>query len=283
MRRTAMPLRTWLVLSGTLAMSAAVLLAAACSDSRPSHRDATRPFFSGGGGEGGVTGDVYREVTIRDGGTPDWYEIGDTTVYAPLVDGWAFADSEVGVPSPLGVTTTGWDETGAFAGTDTTTDSLGDFHLIQYDAPAGTPPTLLRHYVNDTLFMETTQLWVQVDGGWVLTESYAETYVDGDTLSIWTSHSGEMASAHGSPVRRLTDVAVAPLRLLAPRPLQAQFYFWACRSEWIQYLAAVAATKALVATAVATRSWEAIELAIFAVAVAVDLANEVADCIAEQS
>jgi hypothetical protein len=81
--------------------------------------------FIGGGGGSGVTGVVAREVTLRSGGSPLNYDLGDTTVYAPFEDGWAFADSEVGIPSALGVIGEYLENQ---SGGDTTTDSLGNFH-----------------------------------------------------------------------------------------------------------------------------------------------------------
>jgi hypothetical protein len=212
------------ILAKAITVGGAISLVVACSDSHQVARAPTPPSFSGGGGGSGVTGVVAREVTLRSGGSPLNYDLGDTTVYAPFEDGWAFADSEVGIPSALGVIGEYLENQ---SGGDTTTDSLGNFHRVTY---YGNPPSHIQHFINDNLWMDATMLWVLdlENGAVLLGESYVETYVDGDTLSIWTlwrdrgrpcfplpgtGHGGHRAAPTPS-----TKTARGPILLLAVPP-----------------------------------------------------------------
>jgi hypothetical protein len=98
-----------------------------------------------------------------------------------------------------------------------------------------------------------------------------------------SGHSGEIAAARAFPFRELATAATAPLLLLAPRPLEAQFYFWQCRHEWIEYLGAAAVAKLAIIAAFGNPNPLTVEAAALAVGLYLSLGEQLVDCIAEHS
>lgn len=169
-----------------------------------------------------------------------WYQITDTTgVYAPLVDGWALADTTLGVPSDLGVTPDGYQWSAEErSGADTTTDSLSNVNVVTYYAAAGTPPSHIQHFVNGELVNDQTILWVEEDDGWVMSETVWEFFQDGDTLIVWSSASGDIAAAGMPGLDLLRHSVLSTLQFFGPRPLEGQII--ECQDEWADWMIAAA-------------------------------------------
>lgn len=242
--------------STTFSVFAAVLLLA-CSDPHSNYATSTRPSLTSQGGTAGLSGVASADGIAKGAGITRWFSRSDTSYYAPVLDSWAAADSQVGIPSPV-----------AFIGNwpggsraDTAVDSLNNVHVLAYWKYDGEPPFRVQHFINEELRSDQTMLWVWTENGPVMTESALEVYTpDGDTLALWTSNSGDIARAGLPVLEALTAVALSPLRFLAPTPLAAQHY-WACRREWVAYMAAGLALDGAIVGLIATGS----ELAVFAV------------------
>jgi len=149
--RHIIPTHTRFAIAGSVILGAAIVLAGACVDSRSRDRSPTKPLFSLLEEEG-VTADVYQDVSLR---TPDstyTFAFPDTTVYAPFVAGWAYPDSEAGVPLALGVTTEGYPYSGeSHSNADTLVDSLNNVHVLAWSAAQGTPPSHFQYFLNGSL------------------------------------------------------------------------------------------------------------------------------------
>jgi hypothetical protein len=221
---------------------------------------------------------VGHQVTVWTGAGTYWFDLEDTTVFAPFEGAWAWADSQVGVPSALGVLPAGY---GGGSGADTLVDESNNVHVLSFTAPGGMPPSHIQHFINGALRSDQTILWIGTDGGWVMGESYLEVHAEtGGTVSLWTSHNGEIAGAGLPALDALKDVALTPINFLRPAPLAAQHY-WDCRSEWATYLLASLALDATIDALIVAPSSATVKFFLAAAAVWGKTLDDLLECFGE--
>jgi len=132
------------------------------------------------------------------------------------------------------------------------------------------------------LSVDATTLWYREGGTWYSTESYVEVYTaEGDTMSVWSLVGGGMGARRAATLRVLRDVALFPVKLMTPQPLEAQ-HFWSCRTQWRNYILATLAVEAATAAALEDRTGVAVRLALGSLLIWREALNNLIDCFDEQ-
>lgn len=128
----------------------------------------------------------------------------------------------------------------------------------------GGPPAAMQHYVDGALVSTTAYAWLRTNAGWLRTRSYMQSVRSGQLVGTYTTLATIPKSGPNpgpaQPVRLERDPRVSPGQralgtiayalafTFAPQDATAQFYFAACRQQWLKYAAAAAV---LAGTAVA--------------------------------
>ena len=137
----------------------------------------------------------------------------------------------------------------------TFTDSTKHAHkIVLLYRTGGGPPAAMQHYVDGGLVSTTAYSWLRTTQGWTRTRSYMQSVSKGQLVGTYTTlttipkynpnpgpaqpvrfeHDGRVSPAQ----RVLGTIAYALAFSFAPQDATAQFYFGACRQQWLKYAAA---------------------------------------------
>jgi uncharacterized membrane protein YgcG len=134
----------------------------------------------------------------------------------------------------------------------TFTDSLKHVHqiVLLYGATGG-PPSAMQHYTDGALVSTTAYAWLRTSTGYLRTRSYMQSIRKGSLVGTYTTLTAlpksPLTPGPVQPVRLDRPSTVSPLQrtlgtvayalafAFAPQDATAQFYFYACRQQWLHY------------------------------------------------
>ncbi|HEV7705204.1 MAG TPA: hypothetical protein VGO46_12970 [Gemmatimonadaceae bacterium] len=232
------------------AMAACASIAGACADRDGGDRLMTEPS----GGQA-----MVRYVTTSGVGivNPRTHRLESVSLPAPQgvsasVNGGSGVDDAMQISS----TAPGVARTGGKASWTFTDDTKHVQKIVLLYRAGGGPPAAMQHYTDGALVSTTAYTWGRTSMGWVRTSSLMQSVRNGVLVGTYSTTTVPTKPGSGggpiqtvrldrapavSPLRRaIGSVAYALAFAFAPQDATAQFYFYACRLEWLRYAGAAA-------------------------------------------